>query len=67
MAKKYKVIAHCDNPNCKCQTFEKIRPKMTYLASEGHERVISRLVCPECRMLGHVDKIVSLETGKKAA
>lgn len=67
MAKKYLVEAHCDNPACKCQTFEKVRPKMTYLSSEGHERIISRLTCPDCKMLGHVDKILSLETRKRVA
>lgn len=57
MAHKYLVTANCDNERCQTTTFEALRKKMTYMATDDREYLISRLTCPDCRMLGHVDKI----------
>lgn len=57
MALKYLVKARCENTSCNTDSFQLLRAKMTYESTDGHERLISRLVCPDCRMLGHVDKI----------
>lgn len=57
MKRKYLVSASCDNPNCHTGPFQASRKKRTYMGTDDREHVISRLVCPGCRQLGHVDKI----------
>ena len=64
---KYIVSATCTNDDCPTTSFQVMRRKMTYMSSEGSERLINRVVCPHCRMLGFVDKIATVDAGKEVA
>jgi len=67
MATKYQVTAECKNDRCKTREFQVERKKMTYMGTDGHEHVIQKLVCPDCRQHADITKIKSVETGKKVA
>ena len=64
---RYCLSATCTNPNCPTRDFHRMKPKMTYRSTDGHEHVIQKLACPSCRNHADVTRIVSVEPGKLVA
>lgn len=52
----FNVTARCDQ----CGVFTVQRKKKTTISTDGHEHVISKVVCPSCRWHSDVIKIESV-------